>query len=281
MTPLASPVSILCALLGTLPVSALFSDADCHPPRLEMSVTVNGRPASPDPLIRSGGEVRVVYRVTNDNDRDMEDVHLAAALGEAIVCPSGGADVPELEEHDSVVCTATFSAAAGSHDGTVTATGNAGHWWPFDDSDWDRSVSTSAPVGYRGISSLITATDSVTVTPTATGGRATFAYTVTNTGNVPVYDFSLSDPLVPAGGITCTGTSSGLAPGAVAHCGAVVDLAPGPHRSTLSVSASDRTSTAGGDAAEELAAAELEVPVQLDRVLRDVGETAGPARRSR
>jgi hypothetical protein len=259
MTPLVSPVSILCALLGTLPVSALFSGTDCHHPGLEISVTVNGRPASPDPLIRNGNEVRVVYRLTNAGDQDIEDVHLAAALGETIVCPSGGADVPELEEHDSVVCVAVVGAAAGTHDGTVTATGHVGQRRPFDQGDrdsgvgdsdggdWDQSVSASGAVGYRGVGGLVTATDSVSVTPTATGGRATFAYTVTNTGNLPVYDFSLSDPLVPAGRITCTGTSSGLSPGVVAHCGAVVDLAPGSHRSTLSVAAGDRTSTAGSD----------------------------------
>jgi len=272
MTPLASPVSILCAILGTVPVPALFSGPDCwpHQPRLELTATVNGRPASPDPLIRAGGQVRVGYRLTNTGDRDVEDIRIGGA-GETIVCPSGGDTVPELEEHSSVVCVATLSATAGSHDGTVTATGHGGHDWLFGDEhgghdagkilsdhgdgdggggdswDWDQPVSVSAPVGYRGVGGLIAATDAVSVTPTATGGRVTFTYTVTDTGNLPVYDLALSDPLVPAGRITCAGTSAGLQPGAVAHCTAVADLTPGPHSSALSVTASDRTSTAGSD----------------------------------
>lgn len=269
MTLLLSPVSILCALLGTAPVSGLLSGPDCYQPRLELSVTVNGRPSAPDPLIRTGDQVRVVYRLSNPGYWDIDDIRLTAPAGVAgtIVCPSGNAVVPELEDHSSVVCVGTLSAAAvGSHEGTVTATGQAGYpWWHGHEHDgghglgqgdgdgdghghghdWDWPVTTSAPVGYQGVSGLISATDSVSVTPTATGGRATFAYTVTNTGNLPVYDFSLTDPLVPAGGISCTGVSAGLAPGAVAHCGAVADLTPGVHRSTLSVTASDRTSTAG------------------------------------
>ena len=145
---------------------------------------MNGRPASPDPLIRAGGSVRVVYRLTNTGDRDVDDIRIAEA-GETIVCPSGGGTVSELEEHSSVVCVATLSATAGSHDGTVTATGHGSHGGPFDDDngghgtndflgdhndggDWDWPVSVSAPVGYRGVGGLIAATDAVSVTPTAT-----------------------------------------------------------------------------------------------------------------
>ncbi|MEY9928308.1 hypothetical protein ABH926_002947 [Catenulispora sp. GP43] len=259
MTLMASPASILVALLGTLPMSALFSGAECHPPRLELSVTVNGRPASPDPLIRTGGQVRVVYRLSNTGDQDVADIRLAGA-GEAIVCPSGSATVPKLEEHSSVVCTAVLSAAAGSHDGTVTATGYAWDLWPFDHDhfgdhdhgvdhhgdDWKTPVSVSSPVGYRGVGGLIAATDSVSVTPTATGGRAAFAYTVTDTGNLPVY-VTLSDPLVPSGATSCGAVPTEVQPGAVAHCTATVDLAPGTHTSTLTATASDRTSTAGSD----------------------------------
>ena len=278
MTLLASPVSILCAIFGTLPVPALFSGTDCwpHPPRLELTVTVNGRPASQEPLIRAGGSVRVVYRLTNTGDLDVHGIRIAGA-GETIVCPSGSGTVSELEEHSSVVCVATLSAAPGSHDGTVTATGHGWPEWWLDDGhdghdghgdhtsgdilgrhgnsdlahgdnwDWDQPVSVSAPVGYRGVSGLMAATDAVSVTPTATGGRATFTYTVTDTGNLPLYDLALSDPLVPTGRITCAGTSAGLQPGAVAHCTAVADLAPGTHSSALSVTASDRTSTVGSD----------------------------------
>lgn len=267
MTLMASPASILVALLGALPVTTLFSDGDCPRPGLEISVTVNGRPAAPDPLIRTGGQVRVVYRLTDVGDRDIEDVRLALSgtVGGSIVCPSGGADVPEVEEHSSVVCVAVFAATAGTHEGTVTATGNTGHGDDSGDDnrqgdngqgkdkgkhkgeDHDRPVTASAPVGYRGVGGLLTATDTASVTPTATGGRATLAYSVTNVGNLPVFDFSVTDPLVPAGSVKCTGTSSGLAPGAVAHCSAVVDLAAGSYSSALSVTADDRTPTAGAD----------------------------------
>ena len=125
MTALASPVSILVALLGLAPVATLFSGGDCPHPGLEISVTVNGRPATPDPLIRSGGQVRVVYRLTDIGDRDLHDVRLSASggVGGSIACPGGGADVPDLEEHSSVVCVAVGDAIAGTHDGTVTATG--------------------------------------------------------------------------------------------------------------------------------------------------------------
>ena len=160
MTAFASPVSIFFALLSTLPVSALLSDSHCPDPGLEISVTVNGRPAAPDPLIRTGGQVRISYRLTDTGDRDIEDVRLAAGLGETISCPAGGAEVPKLEEHSSVECVAVLDAAAGPHDGTVTATGHTGH----DDDDDHRPVTASAPVGYRGVGGLITATDSVSVT---------------------------------------------------------------------------------------------------------------------
>ena len=138
MTLLVSPVSILCAILGAAPAPALFSGADCrhHQPRLELTVTVNGRPASPDPLIRAGGQVRVVYRLTNTGDRDVDGIRIAGA-GETIVCPSGSGTVSELEEHSSVVCVATLSATAGSHDGTVTATGHGSGGWLFGDDHGD------------------------------------------------------------------------------------------------------------------------------------------------
>ena len=219
------------------------------------AVTVNGRPAPPDPLIRAGGSVRVVYRLTNTGDQDIDGVLLPAGAGGTIVCPSGGGDIPKLEEHQQRRLRGILSAAAGSHDGTVTATGHAGYDWLLKHatvitSDWDQPVTASAPVGYHGVSGLIAATDTVSVTPTASGGRATVAYTVTDTGNMPVYDVALSDPLGPAGRITCAGTLAPpriLQPGAAAHCTAVVDLTPGPHGSTLSVTASDRTSTAGSE----------------------------------
>ncbi|MBS2539323.1 hypothetical protein KGQ20_41915 [Catenulispora sp. NF23] len=213
---MTATTSILCALLGTLPVTtALSSGADCFQPRLEISVTVNGRPAVPDPLIRTGGPVHLTYRLTNPGDWDIGDIRLTAPRG-TIVCPSGGAEVPVLEAHRSVTCEAVVdSAAAGTQDGTVTATGQVRWWWHDDDHhDWRQSVTASAPVGYRGVGGLITATDSVSVTPTASGGRATFAYTVTDVGNLPVYDFSLADPLVPAAKLSCGGISGGLAPGA-------------------------------------------------------------------
>ncbi len=53
---------------------------------------------------------------------------------------------------------------------------------------------------------------------TDAGDTISYSFTVTNTGNVPVHDIALVDPLLTGQLITTSCVPSSLAPGEVSHC---------------------------------------------------------------
>ncbi|MFL6110431.1 MAG: hypothetical protein ACJ786_03640 [Catenulispora sp.] len=241
-------IPIICVVLGGTPLSGLLDCPDHGPPRLEISATVNQRPATPGPPIRVGDAVVAAVRIRNTGKGDAVDVRLTqtGTLGGAIACPAGGGGIPTLSAGQSVVCLVHATAAAGAHQATVTATGHPADGDDDDDDD-DKAVTASTTAGYRGVGGALAASETVAVLPEGAGAVVTMHYSVTNTGNVPMFDLAPSDPLVPGGGIACPGTASGLPAGATVACTAVVRLAPGSYRSSLAIRGDDRTTTVDVD----------------------------------
>jgi len=241
-------IPIVCVILGGTPLSGLLDCPDHGPPRLAISATVNQRPATPGPLVRVGGAVVTAVRISNTGKGDAVNVRVtqAGSLGGAIACPSGGDGIPTLSAGQSVVCLVHGTAAAGGHQATVTATGSPADS-DGDDDDDDKPVTASTTGGYRGVGGALAVSENVAVVPSGAGAVVTMRYSVTNTGNLPMFDLAASDPLVPGGGIACPGAASGLQPGATTACIATVPLAPGSYRSSLTIRGADRTTTVDAD----------------------------------
>ncbi len=112
----------------------------------------------------------------------------------------------------STTCTATYTLTqadvdADVVDNTATASGTPPTGAPVTATD-SVEIVVGAPIGV--------ALDKQATTPTSSvaGGRITYSFTVTNTGNVTLDPISVTDPVL--GPVTCPATP--LAPGATVDC---------------------------------------------------------------
>ena len=115
----------------------------------------------------------------------------------------------------SISCTATYTVTqadldAGSVNNTATGDGRPA----------GRSLERpTRPTGHRhpGAASISSSRRSTTTTATGAGDTITYSYHVTNTGNVTVTGFSVTDPHTGLSPIDC-GTTTSLAPNADVTC---------------------------------------------------------------
>ncbi|GAA1976583.1 hypothetical protein GCM10009838_41170 [Catenulispora subtropica] len=197
----------------------------------------------------------VDYRLTNSGGTRLVDVRIAEpdALGGTVSCAGGGSSVV-LPRGTGVDCVVRITASAGIHAGTAVATARVVRDDEDDDKgedggskhDGEQQVSASASVGYQGIASAVDVADHVSMSSDTTGAMVTLAYVISNTGKAPLFDFGVTDAVLPSG-VTCPNTGSGLAPGASLTCTGTAHLAPGTYRSAATASADDHTATVGPD----------------------------------
>ena len=164
----------------------------------------------------AGSTITYSFVVTNTGPVPLATIAVSDPKVGAVTCPPGA-----LAPGAAVTCTAApyvltqADVTAGVVDNTAVASGNTGVPGDPDVTDDD---STSTPIDHDATLALEkragTPVDVNGSGLTDAGDTIAYTFTVTNTGNVPVTDVAVSDPLV--GTVTCDVTS--LAPGEDATC---------------------------------------------------------------
>ncbi len=167
-------------------------------------------------LVDAGDEITYTFTVTNTGNVTLDPVQVNDPLVGAVTCSPNA-----LAPTESVTCTAApYVIQPGDQGGTVvntaTATGT-----PPRGPDVSATDSTTTTVQTPGPAiqidkSVAGIADTNGSGLTDAGDEITYTFTVTNTGNVPLSQVEVDDPLLGADAVTCTPTS--LAPGGVATC---------------------------------------------------------------
>ncbi|MBT8198104.1 MAG: DUF11 domain-containing protein, partial [Acidimicrobiia bacterium] len=149
--------------------------------------SIPGAPLDPGvdgATILAGIPIEWVYIVTNTGDVDLVDVVITDdPQGE--VCT-----IPSLPIGATAHCILEGISIPGQYDNVGTAAGQTSTGYPVDDSD---------PSSYFGSAPLISIVkETITPQPVIEGTDVIFEITVTNTGNVPLTDVTVTDPLVAA-----------------------------------------------------------------------------------
>ncbi|QIG40994.1 hypothetical protein G5T42_17190 [Microbacterium sp. 4R-513] len=208
---------------------------------VDIEKATNGQDAddSPGPLVAAGGGVRWTYVVTNTGTTDLTEVTVTDDIVDAadIDCDGTGGNVVggPVAPGESFICVADGTATPGpyANTGTVTGTGP-------ETTDADGDV-TALKVADQDLSHYFGAAPSVDIEkatngedadsspgPLVTvGGVVEWTYVVTNTGNVPLTDLTVTDDMVDSGDIDCDGGGSNVIGGPLAPGAAVVCVAAG------------------------------------------------------
>ena len=187
-------------------------------PKLALELKVNGDAADdpPGPWIDEGATILLTYEVTNTGDVDLTNLVVNDDRDRTATCPK-----TSLSAGESMVCTASMLAVAGTHDVLGTAYGRP----PCGD-----PVEATDPAHYRG-RALTPSIDVMKMTngvhaetapgpSVAIGSVIQWTYLVTNTGTVQLTNVSVTDSrevavtcpktvLEPGESMTCT--ASGVA----------------------------------------------------------------------
>ncbi|WP_194410028.1 DUF7507 domain-containing protein [Microbacterium cremeum] len=211
-------------------------------PAVELEKATNGQDADTPtgPNVAAGGDVRWTYVVTNTGDTALTDVtvtddRIAAA---DIDCDDTGSNVipGPLAPGASFTCVAEATAVEGQYANLGTVTGTAPATTDVDGNTVaGQQVNDDDPSHYFGIAPGIDiekATNGQDAdTPTgpfvAVGGDVRWTYVVTNTGNVPLTDVTVTDDQVAAADIDCAGTGSNVIPGPLEAEASVTCVATG------------------------------------------------------
>jgi len=197
-------------------------------PKLEL-VKQAGTPVDTNDsgITDAGDTITYTFTVTNTGNVPIRDVAVSDPMLNAaditITC-----DPTTLAPQETATCTTdqpyvitADDVTAGTVDNTATATGTD----PDDGTVTSNEATTSTPVQTPDpklrLEKSAGAVRDVDGSGTVSAGD-TIAYTfiVTNTGNVPIRDVVVSDPMLDAVGITITCDPTTLAPGAAANCAA-------------------------------------------------------------
>lgn len=187
-------------------------------PGIDVEKSTNGQDAdnAPGVYVPVGDNVTWEYVVTNTGPTVIDSVVLTDDQLGTITCPQTTLQ-PSGQAGDSMTCTgpAGQSAQAGQYSNLATVTGNAG----------GTSVSDSDPSHYFGETASVDVEKSTNGqdadTPTgpavAVGDPVAWTYTITNTGNTPILDWTLTDDQLPVNAIACP-LIDVIAPGQVVTC---------------------------------------------------------------
>ncbi|WP_308291683.1 DUF7507 domain-containing protein [Microbacterium jejuense] len=211
-------------------------------PSVDIEKATNAQDAdeAPGPLAAVGGDVRWTYVVTNTGNTALTDVTVTDDLVAAadIDCAETGSNVAPgpLEPQGSFTCVATGTAVAGQYanTGTVTGTGPAttdvdGETVPSDevtDSDLSHYFGANPAIDIEKATNDEDA-DEPTGPLVPVGGGVEWTYVVTNTGNVPLTNVTVTDDRVEPTDIDCDETGGNTVPGPLAPGSSVTCVATG------------------------------------------------------
>ncbi len=235
--------------IGIDPVGQFVSDTDpSHyygaAPGILVEKSTNGvdadEPIAPDgllngPFLLVGSAVDWTYTVTNTGNQPLTDVTVTDVPVQTITCPT-----TTLAPGATMTCTASGTAVEGQYLNTATATGvpdqNGSPGQPVSDTD------PSHYYGYRPEITLQKSTNGVDAdAPTGpsvpVGDQVDWTYTLTNTGNVSIFEFLVTDS-DPSVNVVCPAIGR-LAPGASVTCAARGTALEGQYENTATVVALD------------------------------------------
>ena len=161
-------------------------------PGITINKTTNG---SDGPTIPVGSAVTWSYVVTNSGNVPLTNVGVTDNQGVTVTCPK-----TTLAVLESMTCTASGTAVAGSYSNIGTATGayNA------------TTVTATDPSSYFGSDPRINVAKTSTTTEISAADQVVpYTFTVTNTGNVPLTGVTVSDPMCTTAISGPTGDANG------------------------------------------------------------------------
>ncbi len=223
-------------------------------PSLALVKTTNGveYANAPGALVATGSPVIWAYEVTNTGDTTLDDV----AVGDAFVDGSGeaGTFVPTSTETGPLLpgetrtFTATGTAQAGQYHNTATATAVAVDGETVLDTQPEPAIDESWYLAGDAGLTIVKTTNGVDVTsapglPLVPGSAVEWAYTVTNTGTLPLTDVLVED-VDSAGDVVFSEVVASLEPGASVTLTASGVAIAGQYHNTVAASAAD---PAGGE----------------------------------
>ena len=148
-----------------------------------LSITVDKRTnGSDNPTITAGSPVVWTYQVKNNSNVAVDTLTVVDDQGVSVTCPK-----TSLEPTEEIQCTASGTAIAGPYTNIATATAFYGTMMV-------QATDASSYFGAAGSIDVLKTPDTQTVTA---GGSVTFTITITNTGNIPLSNIVVTDPLSP------------------------------------------------------------------------------------
>lgn len=204
-----------------------------HDPAVVIEKTTNGIDAdvAPGPLLRSGTQATFLYTVTNTGNLELVDLLIEDdLLGPVCV-------VPSLPVGESADCPAATIVQPGPYvnEGSVTAVPviNGSRLEPIGDTDLSHHTGSIDPAVTIEKTTNGVDADLAPGPELESGSVATFVYTVTNTGNVPLVDITVTDDQI---GFVCDVTALPIGQSVV--CEETHVVVPGPYANVGSVTAS-------------------------------------------
>ncbi|MDW4571996.1 SdrD B-like domain-containing protein [Microbacterium sp. M3] len=197
---------------------------------IEKSTNLQDADTPTGPYVPVGGAVVWTYVVTNTGDVDLTDIEVTDDLvdPEDIDCAGTGSNfVPgPLAPAASVTCVATGTATAGQYANTGTVTGLDPTAVEVTDEDPSHYFGSVPAIDIEKATNGEDA-DEPTGPLVPVDGAVEWTYVVTNTGNVPLTDVTVTDDQVAAAEIDCAGTGSNVVPGPLAPEASVTCVASG------------------------------------------------------
>lgn len=228
-------------------------------------ITIDKTGSGPDPLV-AGETVDYVFLVTNTGNLPLTGVTVTDPLPglSAITCPGDA-----LDPGEDMSCTAQYivtaaDVAAGVIENSVTVVGAAPDMAEVSDQD----SASVPPEQIPGIALVKTGTGP---DPLVAGEQVSYEFAVTNTGNVPLTNVMVTDPLAGLSPVTCPGDS--LAPGENMTCTATLQVT----QDDVNAGIIENTATTEGIAPDNSTVSDQDSasvpPVQLPAITID--KTAG------
>ena len=193
-TAQAGQYTNLGTVTGTPPVGPDVTDSDPDhyfgsAPSIDIVKLTNGtdNDTPPGVYIPVGSTVTWTYQVTNTGNVTLTDVAVTDNKGVAVSCPK-----TTLAAGESMTCTASGTAQAGQYTNLGTVTGKPPVGNDVTDSNPDNYFGQAAAISI--VKKTNGTNNDVAPGPTlAVGSTVTWTYIVTNTGNVPLTNVTVTD----------------------------------------------------------------------------------------
>lgn len=209
---------------------------------IDIEKYTNGEDAdnAPGPVISTGNPVAWTYVVTNTGNEELSSITVTDDKGVGVTCPQN-----TLAAGESMTCTGNGTAVAGQYTNTGSVTGTPSAGAPVSDSDPSHYFGSEQGNTFTAINlEKATNGEDADTTPgpyIETGHPITWTYAVTNTGNVDLYNVTITDDRIAESAIHCpsdgnTDNRITLLPvGASATCTASGTAGAGQYANTGSV----------------------------------------------